>query len=380
MINYNFYNPTRLVFGENTIEKIGELIAQQGYRKILMIAGGGSIKKNGVYNAVVQSLTKNQVAWIECWGVQANPCLTKVREAIAIAKEEKVEAILAVGGGSVIDTTKATAAGVFAEDIWKVFEREEKIINALPIFTVLTLSATASEMNCSAVITNEAEGKKYGTGHPLLYPVVSVIEPSIQNSLPWEQTVNGALDAMAHIMEFYFMGSIEETVLGIDEALLKSIIKATSKLRLKQDDSIARANLAYAITMGLNGMSGAGLKGGDWACHDMSHSISSMYHSVAHGAALGVLFPAWMEYVCEANQHQFDRFAKGIFDCIDIEEGVIKFRKLVSTWQGCTKLSQLGVKEEDIPALAKMTVARGPIGRLRPLDEKDVERILRQAY
>lgn len=380
MIDYNFYNPTRLVFGENKIKKLGAFIAERGYQKILMIAGGGSIKQNGVYDMVISSLQEHNITWVECWGVQANPCLTKVREAIEIAKKEKVEAILAVGGGSVIDTSKATAAGVFAHDIWKVFEREEKISKALPIFTILTLSATASEMNCSAVITNEQEGKKYGTGHPCLYPTVSIIDPSVQNSLPWNQTVNGALDAMAHIMEYYFMGTLEETVLGIDEALLKSIIKAMSKLKLKQDDSIARANLAWAITMGLNGMSGAGLKGGDWACHDMSHSISSLYPSIAHGAALGVLFPAWMEYVCETNEHQFNRFARAIFDCIDIEEGVIKFRNLVRSWQGATKLQQLGVEEEDISKLAKMVVARGPIGRLQTLAEEDVKNILRLAF
>ena len=155
MISYNFYNPTKLVFGENTIEKIGELLSNVGSKKVLMIAGSGSIKKNNVYDITINSLRKNGIEWRECWGVRANPSLAKVREAIAIAKKEKVDAVLAVGGGSVIDTTKIVAAGVYADDIWQVFERKEKIKKALPIFTILTLSATASEMNCSAVISND---------------------------------------------------------------------------------------------------------------------------------------------------------------------------------------------------------------------------------
>lgn len=380
MVEYNFYNPTRLVFGEGKIAELGKILEKRGYHKVLLIFGGGSIKKNGVYEQVVTALKDSNIALVECGGVRSNPILAKVREGIALAKAEQVDAVLAVGGGSVIDTAKSVAAGVYANDVWNIFERTEKITQVLPIFTVLTLSATASEMNCSAVLTNETEQKKYGTGHPLLYPQVSIIDPSIQVSLPWEQTVNGALDAMAHIMEYYFIGTEEETVLGVDEALLKSIIKAMGKLKLKPDDVLARANLAWAVTMALNGMSGTGLKGGDWACHDISHAISAKYPQIAHGAALGVLFPAWMEYVEAANEHQFNRFSRGIFDCIDIEEGVIKYRNLLKSWQAATKLRELGVQSADLATLSAMITERGPIGRLQKLSRSDVEEILRMAY
>ena len=380
MISYNFYNPTKLVFGDDTIKQIGSLIKANGYKKVLLIAGGGSIKKNGVYDEVIKSFQENEINWVENWGVKPNPNLDKVYECINLAKKEDVEAVVAVGGGSVIDTTKIVAAGVYCEDVWNVFERTERITKALPIFTVLTLSATASEMNCSAVITNEQEQKKWGTGHPLLFPKVSIIDPSAQNSLPWNQTVNGALDAMAHILEFYFMGTYEETVIAVNEALLNSIIKAVGKLKLKEDDTISRANLAWAATMALNGTSGAGLKGGDWSCHDMEHSISSLYPAVAHGAGLGVLFPAWMEYVVKSNPVQFERFSKNIWQCDELEDATEKFRKTIKTWQGVTKLRDLGVKEEDIELLAKMTTARGNIGRLQELNQKDVENILRSCY
>lgn len=380
MISYNFYNPTKLVFGENTIEKIGEMLSNVGSKKVLMIAGSGSIKKNNVYDITINSLQKNGIEWMECWGVRANPSLVKVREAIAIAKKEKVDAVLAVGGGSVIDTTKIVAAGVYVDDIWKVFERKEKIKKALPIFTILTLSATASEMNCSAVISNDEENKKWGTGSPLLYPVASIIQPDVQNTLPWNQTVNGALDAMAHIMEYYFIGTNEETSIAVNEALLKTIIKSVEGLKVDAKDTISRANLAWAITLGLNGISGAGLKGGDWACHDMSHSISCMYPQIAHGGALGVIFPAWMKYVCDSNPQQFKRFAKNVLLTDDIESGIYELKQLLKSWNAATSLRELGVKEEDLRELAEMTVSRGNIGKLSVLRLADVRKILEFAF
>lgn len=380
MISYNFYNPTNLVFGEDTIGKVGNLVASAGCKKVLIIGGGGSIKRNGVYDQTTQALKKAAIDWVECWGVRANPCLAKVREAIEIAKNENVDAVLAVGGGSVIDTTKIVAAGVYCQDIWQVFERKERIMKALPIFTILTLSATASEMNCSAVISNDEENKKWGTGSPLLYPVASIIQPDVQNTLPWNQTVNGALDAMAHIMEYYFIGTVEETSIAVNEALLRSIIVSVDRLQKDGHDTVSRANLAWAITMGLNGISGAGLKGGDWSCHDMSHSVSCMYPNIAHGAALGVIFPAWMSYVCDENLTQFNRFAQQIFAVDDIEVGIEKFKSMVQGWNGSVSLRELGVKETDLPQLAKMAVERGNIGKLKQLELEDVEKVLKIAF
>ncbi|HQP26541.1 MAG TPA: iron-containing alcohol dehydrogenase, partial [Candidatus Syntrophosphaera sp.] len=194
------HNPTRVHFGVGTIERIGPELQSAGVRKCLLAAGGGSIRANGVYEQVSKSLRGNQIDWTEAWGVQANPTLEKVYELIALAKTEQVDAILAVGGGSVIDSAKATAAGFYLRDVWNAFTGVERIKQALPVFTVLTLSATGSEMNGNAVITHTEEQKKWSIGSPLLYPRVSIIDPSVQSSLPWRQTVNGALDATAHIL------------------------------------------------------------------------------------------------------------------------------------------------------------------------------------
>jgi alcohol dehydrogenase YqhD (iron-dependent ADH family) len=380
MINYNFFNPTKMMFGENTIEKIGSVISGAGCKKVLLIIGGGSVKGNGVYGKVTDSLKNAAIEWSECSGVRANPELSKVQEAIAIARQNGAEAVLAVGGGSVIDTAKAVAVGIFLDDVWQVFERKAAVTKALPIFTILTLSATASEMNSNAVITHTQEGKKWGMGNPLLFPKVSIIDPSVQQSLPWEQTVNGALDALAHIMEFYFVGTVEETTIAINEALMKTIISMVDKLQVNPEDGVSRANLAWAATLALNGMSGAGLKGGDWACHGIEHSVSSYDAKVAHGAGLGIIFPAWMAYVHENNEPQFTRFAQNIWQCDTIGQAIEKMREKIKQWHGHTKLHELNIPEYSLTGIAQNATMRGSLGSLRKLDQEDVEKILRLAY
>jgi len=380
MIKYNFYNPTKLVFGDNTIPQIGSIIGKQGYKKVLLIAGGGSIKQNGVYDTVIASLTEANVAWVECLGVRSNPELSKVQEGITLARTETVDAVLAIGGGSVIDTAKSVAAGFYLDDIWQAFEAKARISKALPIFTILTVSATASEMNSTTVISNTAEGKKWATGSPALFPKVSIIAPAVQQSVPWSQTVNGAVDALSHIMEYYFLGTVEETTIALNESLMATIIAMTDKLQVNPNDNDSRANLAWATTLAFNGISGAGLKGGDWACHSIEHSVSSYDFKVAHGAGLGVIFPAWMQYVHTANEQQFARFAKKIWQSDSIEEAAEKMKAKIKQWQGPTTLRDLGIPEDQLAGIAENAVLQGPQGSLKKLDKDDIEKILRLAY
>ena len=190
MDNFTFYNPTRIIFGKDTVRQIGGVIKEAGCRRILLVAGGGSIKKNGVYDTVVRSLYAAGIEWVEAWGVQPNPVLSKAREIIELARKEQVEAVLAVGGGSVIDTAKSVAAGVILPDIWAAFERQVEVTRALPIFVVLTMSGTGSEMDPLAVLTHEGEVKKWVLRSPALFPKTSIIDPTVQFSLPWHQTVN----------------------------------------------------------------------------------------------------------------------------------------------------------------------------------------------
>jgi alcohol dehydrogenase YqhD (iron-dependent ADH family) len=379
-MQFSLFNPTRIIFGENTIEQIGGAIAEGGYERVLLVAGGGSIKQNGVYDTVISSLADANIERVECWGVRPNPVLGKVGEAIEIARVNNVQAVLAVGGGSVIDTAKAVAAGVFLDDIWQAFEWKVPITQALPIFTVLTLSATGSEMNGNAVLTNEQENKKWGIGNRLLYPKVSIVDPSVQKTLPWDQTVNGALDAIAHILEFYFHGTNEETTIAIDEALIKTIIDSVDKLQVDGLDVDSRANLAWAATLALNGIGGAGMRGGEWACHDIEHSISCLYPEIAHGAGLGIVFPAWMLFTHEANPKQFARFARNIWDCDDIEKAIFKMRTKIESWKGFVRLRDLGIAKDRLSAIAANATMIRSLGRLRVLERSDVESILNIAY
>ncbi len=379
MENFIFHNPTKLIFGKNTIEQIGPETAGQGFRKVLLIAGGGSIRKNGIYKRITGSLKKSGIAWDEVWGVRPNPVLSKVNEIIEAIKDKRPDALLAAGGGSVIDTAKAAAAGTYMCDVWQAFEKRQEVIKALPVCTVLTISATGSEMNPFAVVTNEEKKKKWNISGSALYPRLSIVDPSAQTSLPWQQTVNGALDAMAHVMEFYFMDGVSETTLALDESLLRSIVDLTDALKKKPRDYDLRANFAWAATLALNGISGAGQAGGDWACHGIEHGISALNPDVAHGAGLGVVFPAWIEYCQDINAKFFRRWAKNVWGKPTVALGIVAFRKKIRSWKHPVFLSELNIDKKQIAAIADHTVKHGMTGVIKKLSRKDIISILRSA-
>jgi alcohol dehydrogenase YqhD (iron-dependent ADH family) len=380
MENFEFFSPTKVIFGKDTVSRIGDEVRCHGYRRVLMIAGGGSIKGNGVYDATVQSLKTAGVEMVEFWGVRPNPVLSTVYAAIQMARETQVDAILAVGGGSVVDSAKAVAGGFYLKDIWEAFENKVLIEKALPLFVILTLSATGSEMNAFAVVTKTEENKKWAVGSPALFPVVSVIDPSVQVRLPWHQTVNGGVDALSHIMEFYFLGSVEETTIAIDECLLRTIIRTLDRLQADPGDYDSRANLAWAATLALNGISGAALQGGDWATHMIEHGLSALHPEVAHATGLGILFPAWIQHVQDCNLRQFQRWAERVWETASVEEGLIRLRDTLKRWKAPISLREVGVKREEIKTIADNVMLRAPLGRLKNLDQQDVEAILELAW
>lgn len=379
MINFTFYTPTRVLFGVGRIKEIGSEIKKSNVKKVLLVAGGGSIKKNGVYDTVIASLQEQGIDWVELWGVVPNPVLSKVMEGISLAKESGVDGVLAVGGGSVIDTAKAIASGIYLDDVWASFLGKEKIKQALPLFVVLTISATGSECNGNFVITNEETKQKLGNHSPLVYPKVSIIDPSVQRTLPWNQTANGACDALSHIMESYFSGGGNETTLYVDEALTKAIIDATDKLMLNEDDLEARANLAWAATLALNGVSAAQLKG-DWASHDIEHAISALHPEVAHGAGLAVVFPAWITHVWKENEPTFRRWARNVWDTDDVLTAVERLKSTYKRWGLPISLRELNLEKSEIPAIAQNATQLGKLGTVKELTQEDVEKILEIAY
>lgn len=377
-MEFTFYNPTKLIFGKGKIAEIGKEISVSGAKKILLIAGGGSIKKNTVYDQTINSLKSNNLQWVEAWDVRPNPTLEKTKEIISIAKKEQVDSILAVGGGSVIDTAKAVAAGFYVDNVWDFFEGKS-IEKTLPLFTILTISATASEMDPHAVISNEQEKKKWSISTPSLFPQVSVIDPTVQFTLPWNQTAYGAADGITHVMEFYSIAKDQETTLAINDAILRTIIKTTDALKQDPKHLSARSNLAWSLTLALNGMSGAGLHGGDWSIHAIEHAISALHPKVAHGAGLAVVAPAWISYLHKYNSETFKRWAKNVWDCDSTEQALKKMKEKYSSWGLPTSLGELGVNKDEIPILADIVMKRGQPGALKQLNKNDVEEILRLA-
>ncbi len=380
MRNFVFHNPTKIVFGKGTVERIGSEIRDHRIEKVLFLYGRGSIKRNGVYETVVKSLEKNGVKWVEVSGVKPNPVLSKVHEAIEVARKEKVDGILAVGGGSVIDTAKTVAAGFYYDgDIWDAFVGKYEVKRSLPIFVVLTLSATGSEMNGGAVITNEKTKQKYSFWSWSSYPKVSIIDPTVQFSLPREQTVYGGVDAIVHVLEYYFDGSKgRELMDGIMESIIKTIMRSVEILLEKPDDYVARANLAWSATLALNGLTSTGSFGGDWSSHAIEHSLSALY-DIAHGAGLAIITPAWMRYVVNEDVEKFKRFAREIFSLEDPLEGIEAFKSWLKKVGAPVSLKDAGIPKSDIDAILENAAMRAPLGRLKPLHREDIRAILELA-
>lgn len=377
---FTFHNPTRIHFGVGMISQLGKELQNAGHNSCLLIAGGGSIKQNTVYNQVIESLTKHGIKVSEAWGVQANPTLEKVREMVTQALTDKVEAILAVGGGSVIDSAKAVAAGVFLSDPWDAFSQDIRITQALPIYTVLTLSATGSEMNGNSVITNMATKQKWAFSSPLVYPKVSIIDPAVQCSLPFKQTANGAIDAIAHILEYYFVNRTSLATLAINDALLKTIVEMTDRLKANPSDMVARGNLAWCATLALNGISGVGMKGGDWACHQIEHSFSALHPNIAHGEGLGVIIPTWLEYMSEKDPSRFTRWAKNVWGEDSVPRAIQRFREKIESWGMAGSLRDLGIRDKEMPELIKLIMLSPKVGAVSQLSAGDIEALLMLAY
>jgi len=378
--SFTFYNPTRVHFGKGMVSMLGKELREAGIGKCLLIAGGGSIRTNGVYADVTASLKEYGITWREGWGVRANPTLSKARELIELARSEQAEAILAIGGGSVIDTSKAVSAGYYMDDVWQMFTGKAFPDKALPLYVVLTLSATGSEMNSFAVLTNTETRQKWGTGHPLLFPRVTIIDPAYQSSLPQNQTVNGALDATAHILEYYFAAPASLVTRSLDSALLRDIVSMTDRLVADPQDYVARANLAWSATLALNGLSGAGMKGGDWACHSIEHAFSALHPEIAHGEGLGVIFPVWIEFMAERHPETIDRWAMEVWGEDSIAMAVKRFRSKIKEWGSASSLRDLGIRQDELPILLDLIMTSLRVGGISRFTREDVEALLLLAF
>ena len=384
MLNFDFYAPARILFGKGEEKRIGELLKPHA-AKVLLHYGGGSIKKSGLYDTVVSSLKANGLAFVELGGVKPNPRLSLVNEGISLCKRENVDLILAVGGGSVIDSAKAIAMGVFYDgDIWEVYEEGKAIDKALPVATILTIPAAGSESSGDTVITHEEKQLKYGYGSPRLRPLLSIMNPELFFTLPKEQLAYGVADMMSHVFERYFTGTTHTDLTdGLCEATLKTLMKNALLANKDMQDYDAWSELGFAGTVAHNGLVGMG-RAQDWACHVMEHELSALY-DVAHGAGLAVLTPGWMQYVYKDNIGMFVQFAVNVMGVEDsyrdtdaiIEEGIARLKEFFGKLSLPASLAELGIGEDRLEEMAKKATGAAfeeeiPIGGLKKLCWHDV--------
>ncbi len=321
MRNFVYYAPTKVFFGKDTHLAVGEIIKSYGFKKIMMQYGMSSIKKNGLYDQIMKSLSDNGIEVVEMGGVEPNPKLSFVREAVKVAKAENVEMILAVGGGSVIDSSKYTAAGAVSDcDVWDFTTRKCEASEALPIGTILTISAAGSEMSGNAVVTNMEVNMKRGYGCDSFRCLFSILNPELTYSVSPYQTACGIVDIMTHTMERYFT-PIEPTTLtdGISESLLRTVIEAGKVLVTDPHNYEARANMMWASSLSHNNLTGCG-RDSFLAVHQLEHALSGEFDEVAHGAGLAVLYPAWAKYVYKLNPPRFAQFARNVWNVKELDD------------------------------------------------------------
>jgi len=388
MDNFEFYSPTRFVFGRDAETKTGDLVKRCGGSRVLLHFGGGSVKRNGIYDKVIASLESANVDYVPLGGVVPNPRGSLVREGIDLCRREHLDFVLAIGGGSVIDSSKAIAFGSLYNGDFADFyfgkdeKRPRQVTNALPIGSVLTIAAAGSEGSANSIINLEPDNRKRGATGEALRPKFAVLNPEFTYSLPPFQTACGAADIFAHVVERYFTTTKDVLVSDeLCEGLMRSVVAAGTKALQCPTDFAARSDLMWAGSLAHNNICGAG-RVQDWASHGIEHELSALY-DCAHGAGLAVVMPAWMDYVKDANLDRFARFAAKVFDVQDASpaemaaEGIARYRAWLKALHLPSSLEELGAKRVDIPALAANLKLNGnTLGAFRPLTESDVVRIL----
>ena len=388
MKNFVYNIPTKIFFGKGQIKKIGPEILKYG-KKVLLVYGKGSIKSNGIYDKAIEILKEYGIEYFELGGVDPNPRTETVYKGAEICKENKIDLILAMGGGSTIDCAKAIGLqSKYEGDFWKDFYidgKKEFVKEVTPVASILTLVATGSEMNGSTVISNTAVNMKVGFNHPKLKPVFSVEDPEYTYSVSKYQTCAGAIDIMSHLFEQYFSiendGFLQNRII---EGLLKTIIHYAPIAIENPKDYEARANIMWTSSLALNELVTYGKISTDWATHQIEHQLSAVY-DITHGIGLGILTPAWMKYVLsEENIHRFVDYGKNIWNLSgsdkEIAEKSIEKTKEFFTSLGCpSSLSEIDIDDSHFEEMAANAVFKGSVGSMKKLTKEDIVAIYKLA-
>ncbi|MDR1285078.1 MAG: iron-containing alcohol dehydrogenase [Campylobacteraceae bacterium] len=370
MEEFNYYNPVKILFGDKQ-SQIADILKADGHSEVLFVYGQSSIKKTGLYDEICESLKNANVKFIEHGGVSSNPVLSHAREGVQKAKD--ITAILAVGGGSVVDESKAIAAAAGMKcDVWELYEGKE-VTSALPLYVVLTLSATGSEMNAGSVLTNEETKEKLSFGSPLVYPKVSVINPALTATLNENYLVYSAVDIIAHVLEVYFTAEEHPKIQNrFCENIIKSVIKTTEIILKNPNDIDARGEFALCATWALNGLTSLGVGECSFPNHMIEHSLSALYN-VPHGAGLAVVIPAWLKWFYnETKNTQVDRFAKKVFGKKNAHEGILALESWFSKIGAPITLKELGINKKDVDKIIKNIVRVAPKWDLEKIYNPDV--------
>ena len=390
MNNFTFYSPTYFVFGKEEENNAGKYVKRFGGSKVLIHYGGGSVVRSGLLDRIKASLAAEEIGYVELGGVKPNPRSGLVYEGIEICKKENVDFVLAVGGGSTIDSSKAIAVGALYDgDFWD-FYSGKAVEKALPVGTVLTIAAAGSEGSSGSVITKEEGMFKRSAGGEAMRPVFSILNPELTQTLPAYQTAAGVTDIMAHLLERYFTNTKNVEVTDrVIEGLLLTMVNEAPKVIANPNDYDARANIMWAGMMAHNDCCGVGREQ-DWASHDIEHELSALY-DCAHGAGLAVIFPAWMEYNMNHDVARFAQIAVRVWGCsMDFQNpentakaGIKAFRNFLRSIGMPQTLGEVGGKEEDIPYLAHTAAYgngnKGTLGSFVVLGEEDFKNIYKLA-
>ncbi len=381
--SFTFYNPVKLIFGKGQLEKLPTELSTYG-KKVLVVYGGGSIKKNGLYDKVIDLLQEADIEIFELAGVEPNPRLSTATRGAELCKKENIDVILAVGGGSVIDCTKLIAAGAkYDGDPWDLVLRKSPVKEALPFGTVLTLAATGSEMNSGSVITNEETLEKYGWGSPLTFPKFSILDPENTFTVPLDQTVYGIVDMMSHMFEQYYNNATNTPLQDeMIEGALRTVIEVAPKLVKDLHNYELRETILFAGTLGLNGFLQMGYNG-DWGSHNIEHAVSAVY-DIPHAGGLAIIFPRWMRHNLHVNPSRFAKLAIKVFEVNPsgkteeqvAQEGIDRLAEFWASLGAPSRLADYEIDDSKLDLMVEKAMARGEYGNFNKLNAEDTKAIL----
>ena len=386
MQNFTFHNPTELIFGKGQIEKLEEKLNEYG-KNILLVYGQGSIKKIGLYDEVIKYLEKTEKNIVELSGIQPNPRLKSVEKGVELCQKHDIDLILAVGGGSTIDASKAISCGFYYEgDLWQMIKEDGELNQSLPLGVILTVAATGSEMNANSVITNWKTKEKLGF-HGTVYPSFSILDPGYTYTVSREYTACGIADIASHVFEQYFSHTANTPLIDRwAEDILSILIEESANVMDNPEDYGARANIMLCSTMALNGLVGMG-KEEDWASHAIEHEVSAIY-DIPHGAGLAIIHPNWMEYVLDEGEEKFAQYARRVFDIDGTDKserevalaGIQKTREWFNRMGLPSSLDDYDIRKADLETMAEKAVRDGKIGGYTKLGKEDVLKILEMSF